>query len=768
MKRAFTIFAAVCLLAGASFGACAAKTTVADTLYNSTQTPLTGTVYVTNTTVITDSGGCVVAANTRVSAAVVNGAFSIALVPNLGSSPTGTSYNVEYHVSSGIFRETWVVPSAGPVTLSAVRALSPPLPTVMIAASQLQAPLPCLANQVLTWNGLNWLCAPAATSGIISINGLTPVVQTMAVGTSGSDFNLNSSGSAHNFNLPTAGGASRGALSSADWTLFNRMSNPVDLNTVWFRDDFVTGSTGGNHFGELRWNFGTIGAVPSIQGVAYDGQEIGILGLTSSAVSGQGGSVWLGETGSFPAVALNALMFDSVFRFKLLTTSTVSMNVGYNASAVTTLNAPNSFFLRYDTGSGDVNFMYVVGANTPVSSGVAVDTNWHTLRVRSTVAGTIKFSLDGGNETSFSSGIPTNNVFPFFMVVTQTTATRTVNLGAWAFAGYNQARYLDQLAFGPFNAFGDSVTQGFNSATTAIGGYASLVAQSYYNRLNNYAVSGTRVGAWAFYQYGSTVSVDSTKTTLSIFGVNDSTPVNSIQGNLDAWKLSARANLLYGAIADADKKKASTWSLSGTWSSVSTGFANYDTWGGKQTSSVGDSASASVNGTVVYLVLMNKDTGDVSYGVTIDGVSKGSFSNTGNSILENGFGGLNVYPVAQRFTGLSAGSHTIAVTYNSGTTPLVLMWAGGNGAPSGKPRYIAGNCIPQQSNANAANISSLNSTFSTTVSELNGDGLKVYLWDANSALPTANTWLWSDSLHPSTIGHYTLGQSAIAVAQANP
>lgn len=175
MKRALTIFAAVCLLAGASFGACAAKTTVADTLYNSTQTPLTGTVYVTNTMVITDSGGCVVAANTRVSAAVVNGAFSIALVPNNGSSPTGTSYTAEFHVSSGIYRETWVVPASGPQTLAGVRTLTPPIPTVLIAASQLNPPSPCTSSQVMTWNGTSWTCG-TVTAGVASFNARTGVV----------------------------------------------------------------------------------------------------------------------------------------------------------------------------------------------------------------------------------------------------------------------------------------------------------------------------------------------------------------------------------------------------------------------------------------------------------------------------------------------------------------------------------------------------------------------------------------------------------------
>jgi hypothetical protein len=137
MKRTIQAFAVVCLFATVSFAACAAKTTVADTLYNSTQTALTGTIYVTNASVITDSGGCVVAANTRVSAPVVSGAFSIALTPNTGSTPAGTSYTAEFHVSSGIYRETWVIPASGPVALSGVRTTAVPTTQTTFASSQI-------------------------------------------------------------------------------------------------------------------------------------------------------------------------------------------------------------------------------------------------------------------------------------------------------------------------------------------------------------------------------------------------------------------------------------------------------------------------------------------------------------------------------------------------------------------------------------------------------------------------------------------------------
>jgi hypothetical protein len=59
------------------------------------------------------------------------------------------------------------------------------------------------------------------STGLTSLNGITAQVQNLATGTSGSDFAINSTGSTHTFNLPTASGTNRGALSSADWTTFN-------------------------------------------------------------------------------------------------------------------------------------------------------------------------------------------------------------------------------------------------------------------------------------------------------------------------------------------------------------------------------------------------------------------------------------------------------------------------------------------------------------------------------------------------------------------
>ena len=80
----------------------------------------------------------------------------------------------------------------------------------------------------------NHLCQVITTftTGLTALNGLTDQVQNFATGTSGTDFGINSTGSTHTFNLPTASATNRGALSTTDWTTFNaKAPTEVTINT---------------------------------------------------------------------------------------------------------------------------------------------------------------------------------------------------------------------------------------------------------------------------------------------------------------------------------------------------------------------------------------------------------------------------------------------------------------------------------------------------------------------------------------------------------
>jgi hypothetical protein len=80
-------------------------------------------------------------------------------------------------------------------------------------------------NDCLLWDGTNWInsatCGAGGGGGITNLNSLTALSQTFAVGSSGSDFTINSSSSTHTFNFPSASASNRGLLLAADWTTFN-------------------------------------------------------------------------------------------------------------------------------------------------------------------------------------------------------------------------------------------------------------------------------------------------------------------------------------------------------------------------------------------------------------------------------------------------------------------------------------------------------------------------------------------------------------------
>jgi hypothetical protein len=99
----------------------------------------------------------------------------------------------------------------------------------------------------------NHLCEIITTfsGGVTSLNGLTTNTQYLAVGTTGTDFNISSVSETHTFNLPTASATNRGALSTTDWSAFNAkqnaLTNPITgTGTTNYLPKFTGASALGN------------------------------------------------------------------------------------------------------------------------------------------------------------------------------------------------------------------------------------------------------------------------------------------------------------------------------------------------------------------------------------------------------------------------------------------------------------------------------------------------------------------------------------------
>ncbi|MBI3894476.1 MAG: hypothetical protein HY313_00955 [Acidobacteria bacterium] len=88
-----------------------AMTTVRDTVYKSDGSLASGTVVITWRPFVTADNKPVFGGSKTVP--LSNGSLAVALVPNVGGTPSGTSYNVKYYQSGSVFsEETWVVPSS--------------------------------------------------------------------------------------------------------------------------------------------------------------------------------------------------------------------------------------------------------------------------------------------------------------------------------------------------------------------------------------------------------------------------------------------------------------------------------------------------------------------------------------------------------------------------------------------------------------------------------------------------------------------------------
>ena len=213
--------------------------------------------------------------------------------------------------------------------------------------------------------------------------------------------------------------------------------DPMDMTTVCLLEEFPSGVGTTGAVGSMNWTFTPmVGGSAGVNPVAGTWPHLGVVSANSPAASGQGVRLTLARNNSSGLGNIGGNGgWDSYFEFAFGVSSGASYRVGYgpNDPAV----VPTSgFYLRFDPtlGTPDATIHLcsdLLSIETCSDTGVAPDTNYHKLRIRSTVAGTVGLTFDSGREVTICAAdctitaTPTTNntVSPFFEVVSATAST---------------------------------------------------------------------------------------------------------------------------------------------------------------------------------------------------------------------------------------------------------------------------------------------------------------------------------------------------------
>lgn len=227
--------------------------------------------------------------------------------------------------------------------------------------------------------------------------------------------------------------------------------DPTDVSTVWEYDDFRWGTLASTSVtnDRMNWAVSQIGA--STASLAFQSSvwpNLGILRVTTASVAAGHGNAISPTSASTGYVHAFGNHTDKTWRyvcvFRAGQTSDQRVHIGF---ASTNNGLPsNGFGLRHDANSGakcgadstTLKFWsyHSTGTDACYDMGIAVDTGFHTLSIRSDGAANqrIWFALDGGMERSVcSSGcdltatVTTAGLMPVASITNDATSNGTVH-----------------------------------------------------------------------------------------------------------------------------------------------------------------------------------------------------------------------------------------------------------------------------------------------------------------------------------------------------
>lgn len=310
-------------------------------------------------------------------------------------------------------------------------------------------------NQVLQYNGTNWVNATLSGSGITSLNGLTAGTQTFATGTSGTDFNISSTTSTHTFNIPDASNTagSRGLIIQGSQTIGGNkiiqgsgatsttssllVRNSSSTTIAQFRDDgFIQVNSIISSINNRMILTGATNTAGSNPGITLDrpsgqmaaGETMVGIPVGVTATSGTTDITILRSTGTLNTTSTNTSVIRSIYIAHTFTSITGSYR-GIDILAPATVTGGGTItYLQCRTASADI---FVVQPTT-ITLGDSVNFAFNT------TTGT-KFGTSTSQKIGFYNATP---------IVQPTTATAAATFVANTGTAVNDASTFDGYTLG--------------------------------------------------------------------------------------------------------------------------------------------------------------------------------------------------------------------------------------------------------------------------------------------------------------------------------
>ena len=304
-------------------------------------------------------------------------------------------------------------------------------------------------------------------------------------------------------------------------------------------------------------------------------------------------------------------------------------------------------------------------------------------------------------------------------------------------------------------AYGDSITYGVNASSGY--SYLYLLSSALGESFTNYAVSGNQAADTAIISHNANYGASDLVTLM--IGTNDQWKYGT-----DTGKQALFSQFFTEIIADICfpakvHGRDAGMTYTGTWSNTQPSWSQ-----GKTTTVAGNTATATVSGTAVYVGVIKQDNlnGNPISGtaeVYIDGVDEGQIGTQATGMTTQN--GNSYAPAAYRFGGLSSGSHTVEVkvtsAYSDYRGTFYLEYIAGSQQAATPNLYLSN--IPHYTAAgyasvggSDANLAAYNAMENTVMTNAIADGANIHFVDAQSRVNQTFD-VSADGVHPTNSGH---------------